>query len=30
MQHRQEEAYNLPALKTWKNSSNELWHHSKL
>jgi len=30
MQHRQEGASNLPALKTWQNSSIGLWRHSQL
>jgi len=30
MRHRQEGANNLPALKTWKNSSTGLWRLSKL
>jgi len=30
MQHRQEGANNLLALKTWQNSSIGLWRHSQL
>jgi len=30
MQHRQEGANNLPALKTWQNLSIGLWRHSQL
>jgi len=30
MQHRQEGADNMPALKTWQNSSIGLWRHSQL